>query len=103
SEDQLSRIDKEIEDAECLITDPNTLFTAHEAGLVDAVTVSSLIGFDAEKVVPLAIEERAERIRLAMEAQGGMENASAARGAKEFGGLDGSTEKIGKGRRGEED
>jgi len=84
TESDLEEIRKEIQDAETLTVDPNVIISAHKAGLVDDVTASTAVGFDGEEVIPKAKKDRAERIKETMEAQGGMEGASGARGAPEF-------------------
>ena len=105
TDEQMDKILKEIEDSEVLTSDPNMILSAHKEGLVDDITASTAIGFDGQKVVPKAKEDRAERIKLTMEAQGGPENASSSRGAPEFdkGQDDSSAEKDGKAKRGKAD
>jgi hypothetical protein len=93
------KIEKEINDAECFVNDIDQLVALHEAGLIDDKTAAVAVGLD-EKVIEQAKKDRAERIRLTLEAQGGPEGDGAARGAPEFGGKDGATEKVGKPQRG---
>lgn len=97
--DQLKEIENEIDAAPTLTSDPDQILADHEAGLVDDETASRARGY-AKGVVEQARKDRAERIRLTMEAQGGPQNASAARGASDFGGMTGSAEKQGKQKRG---
>jgi hypothetical protein len=95
------KIEKELESAECFISDVDQLVALHEAGLIDDKTAAVAAGLD-EKVVEQARKDRAERIKLTLEAQGGIEAvAGAARGAPEFGGKTGAEEKDGKPKRGE--
>ena len=45
------------------------ILEAHKAGLVDDKTAADALGFNADKVVEQAREDRAERIALTLEAQ----------------------------------
>lgn len=103
TEENLLKIEKEIEQTDILLTEPNTVMSAHKSGLVDDETASNTLGFLAKDVIEKAREDRALRIKLAMEAQGGVENASGARGAEEFGGTSANDERIGKDVRGKAD
>lgn len=97
----LISIYKEIDNADVGIVKPEIIISAHESGLIQDVTASTALGFNGEKEIPMARKDRAERIKLTLEAQGGPENANSNRGAPEFG--EGSDEKLGKEKRGEED
>lgn len=92
-------IEKELKDAECFVTDIDELVALHEEGLIDTKTAAVAAGLKPE-VVEQAKKDRAERIKLTLEAQGGVEAAGAARGAPEFGGKTGVDEKAGKPKRG---
>lgn len=94
------KIESEIDNAETLTSNPEQILADHEAGLVSDETAAVARGYKKEEVAQ-ARKDRAERIKLTLEAQGGPENASAARGASEFGGKTGADEKIGKEKRGE--
>jgi hypothetical protein len=96
----LNKIYTEIDEAPTLTSDPDQIIADHAAGLVDDETASLARGYKPG-VVEQARIDRAERIRLTLEAQGGPQNASAARGASDFGGQTGADEKIGKPKRGE--
>ena len=65
----LDKINAEIDSAEYVTSDPNTLKIALEGGCVDAVTASNAFGFDGKKVVPLAQAEHAERLKRINESQ----------------------------------
>jgi|2_EtaG_2_1085320.scaffolds.fasta_scaffold00029_11 hypothetical protein len=82
-EDTLKTIHKEIDTADTLTSDPQIILSSHEAGLVDDKTAAVAIGFKKD-VVNQAKKDRAERIKLTLEAQGGPENADGDRGAPEF-------------------
>jgi hypothetical protein len=97
------KIETEIDNAETLTCDVDQIASDMEMGLVSDITASKARGYDAEKEVPKAREDRALKIKETLEAQGGVENASAARGAKEFGGASGTDEKQGKEKRGPAD
>lgn len=60
----LVKIDKEIDDAEYISSDPKLIQIASELGMVDATTGSDALGFDGEKVVPTAQKEHANRLAL---------------------------------------
>ena len=96
------KITSEIDSAETLTTNPDQVLADHEAGLVGDETASLARGYKKGEVEK-ARKDRAERIKLTLEAQGGPENASGARGAGEFGGASGADEKIGKPKRGAAD
>jgi hypothetical protein len=93
SDKDLATIDTEIDQAETLTSDPDNILAAHKAGLVDDKRASVALGYP-ESAVEQAKKDRAERIRLTLEAQGGPQGANAARGADEFGGPTGSDERI---------
>lgn len=99
---ELAQIHAEIEESETLTADPDVILRSQEAGLVDDVTASNALGFKGDEVVPQAKKDRAERIALTMEAQGG--EGGAARGTPEFdnGSASSSDEKKGKPTRGEQ-
>lgn len=102
---ELKQIDTEIDEAAVVSSNPNIILSAQKAGLLDDITAADALGFDGEKVVPLAKKDRAERIRLAQEAQGGLENASPARGMPEMdkGQRTSNQEKQDKQQRGQQD
>jgi hypothetical protein len=84
------KIENEIDNAETLTCDVDQIASDMEMGLVSDETASKARGYDAKKEVPQARKDRALKIKETLEAQGGVENASAARGAKEFGGASGT-------------
>lgn len=102
SEKELSAIEKEIDDADTLTSDPDQILAAHKAGLVDDTIAAVSLGYPKE-TVEQARKDRAERIRLTLEAQGGVDSASQARGAEEFGGAQSDAEKEAKAVRGKAD
>lgn len=69
TDETLVKIDKEIDAADFITSDPDALKIAMEGGIVDAVTASNAFGFDGEKVVPKAQEEHAKRLALIAESQ----------------------------------
>lgn len=79
----LDDIMDEIDKAKTQISDPNILLSTQKAGLIGDEDCAESLQIDP-KSVEQAKKDRAERIALAMEAQGGMEQASADRGAPEF-------------------
>ena len=95
-----NKIKAEINKAKTLNTDPKEILEDHKAGLVGDETASLARGY-SEDEVEKAKKDRAERIKLTMEAQGGPQGDGAARGAPEMGGKSGSEEKINKPKRGE--
>lgn len=100
--EQFKKIKDEINKAPTLNTDPKSIIEDHKAGLVSDETASIARGYSEEEVEQ-AKKDRAERIKLTMEAQGGPQGqGGAARGAPELGGKTGSEEKIDKPKRGEE-
>lgn len=105
TEETLQQIEKEIDDANVVSSDPNIVLSAQKSGLLDDISAADALGFDGKKTVPLAKQDRAERIRLTQEAQGGLGNASPARGATEFdkGQPTSADEKDGKAKRGKAD
>ena len=102
TDEEMEKIIDEINNAKTLVVDPDIIFQAHEQGLSDDKTASEAIGFDPT-IVEQAKKDRAERIKLTLEAQGGVENGAAARGTPEFAtaGKTSSEEKEGKPKRGE--
>jgi len=68
-QDDIDAIHRKIDSNDYIMTDPQMILDAHSAGLVDDKTASEALGFDAEKVVEQAKEDRAERIALTLEAQ----------------------------------
>jgi len=97
---ELKKMYKEIEEAKTLTSDAKQILEDHEAGLVSDKTAAVARGYE-ESEVEQAKKDRAERIKLTMEAQGGPQGDGAARGAPEFGGKTGEDEKVGKPGRGE--
>jgi hypothetical protein len=75
-------IENEIDNADVVSSDPNIILSAQAVGLIDDVTAANALGFDGETVVPKAKLDRAERIKLTMEAQGNEDGA--ARGSPEM-------------------
>lgn len=68
-QETLDAIEKEIDAAEFISSDPDLIKTASELGMVDAVTGSNALGFNGDKVVPKAQEEHAKRLALIAESQ----------------------------------
>ena len=68
-QDQLDAINRRVDANDYILTDPKMILEAHKAGLVDDKTAADALGFNAEKVVEQAREDRAERIALTLEAQ----------------------------------
>lgn len=64
TDETIYKIEKEIDAAEYISSDPELIKTASEIGMVDAMTGSTALGFNAEKVVPKAQEEHAKRLAL---------------------------------------
>lgn len=102
TDERLAKIEKEIRDADVTTSDSNIILSSHKAGLVGDKTAAVALGFKEEEIEQ-AKKDRAERIKLTMEAQGG--EGGAARGVPELdkGKPDGSGEKDGKAKRGQED
>ena len=93
--DILVKIHAEIDKAEYATSDRETITKAVEAGLCDAVTGSTALGFNGEKVVPQAQKEHAERLKRINDAQAA--NNPAARGVPDAsggGGKDAKVEKL---------
>lgn len=65
----LDKIEKEIDAAEYISSDPELIKIASELGMCDAVTGSNAMGFNGEKVVPKAQEEHAKRLAIIAESQ----------------------------------
>ncbi len=68
SREQLDEITKEIEGASAVSADPDIIFQALEAGVLDLKTAASLLGYP-EEVVEAAKKDHAERIARIAEAQ----------------------------------
>lgn len=89
----IEKIDKEVDAATYRSSDPNLIKVAAELGMVDAVTGSNALGFDGEKVVPIAQEEHTKRLAeiAASQATGaarGVGDQGPVKGKKEQGRLD---------------
>jgi hypothetical protein len=89
----IDKIDKEIDAASYLSSDPDLIKIASELGMVDAVTGSDALGFDGAKVVPIAKKEHTERLAeiaksQATGAQRGVPDKGPIQGKKEQGRLD---------------
>ncbi len=69
SNETLTKIDAEIDKAEYITSDPATIKIASDLGMVDAITGSNALGFNGEKVVPLAKEEHTTRLAEIAKAQ----------------------------------
>lgn len=67
----LDTINSEIDAAEYVSSDPLLIQTASELGMVDAKTGSDALGFNGEKVVPLAQKEHADRLAEIAKSQAG--------------------------------
>lgn len=76
----LDSVKKEIDSAEFISSDPEMISIASELGMVDAVTGSNALGFNGQKVVPIAQKEHTERLKEINEAQAAN---NAARGVKD--------------------
>jgi hypothetical protein len=90
-QDKIDQIHRKIETNSYILSDPQVTMQAHKAGLVDDITASEALGYDAEKVVEQAKKDRAERLAATIIAQtpgGGSGQAAnfAARGVPEAGG-----------------
>jgi len=68
-QDELDKINKKIDSDDYILSDPQTVLQAHKAGLVDDKTASDALGFNSEKVVEQAREDRALRIAETLKAQ----------------------------------
>jgi len=79
-QDELEKLNKEIDSIDYILSDPNTILQAHKAGLVDDITASEALGFEAKKVVEQAREDRAERIALTLAAQTPQDNGASEEG-----------------------
>lgn len=102
SDKELQIIDTEIDEADTLTSDPDIILKSHKSGLVDDKRAAVALGYP-EDSIEQAKKDRAERIRLTLEAQGGPQGASEARGANEFGGKTSVDEKVDKQTRGAAD
>jgi len=108
TEEVMRDILQEIDNAEILTADPDVVLRAHQQGLISDVDASKTLGcIKAEATVAQGKKDRAERIRMTLEAQGGLQggnqqdnNNAAARGAPELGGKTSAEEKEGKPTRG---
>lgn len=98
----LMTIHKEIDNAPTLTSDPDQIIADHKEGLVSDETASLARGYKKGEVEQ-AKKDHAERLKRIMEAQGGPDNASAARGVKDVDGQSSSAEKQGKEQRGTAD
>lgn len=65
----MDTIESEIDKAEYVSSDPKLIQAASEMGMVDAVTGSNALGFNGDKIVPVAQKEHAERLALIAESQ----------------------------------
>lgn len=93
----IATIEEEVDNAQTLTSDPEQVLAAHEAGLVGDELASETLGYPNGEI-ERAQKDRAERIKLTLEAQGGPPDAN--RGAPDFG--EGKDEKEGKPTRGPE-
>lgn len=89
SQSEVDRIYAKIDSNDYILSDPQVTLQAHKAGLVDDLTASEALGYDASKVVPKAKKDRAERIAATLKAQTprdqqGQAPNFAARGAPEL-------------------
>ena len=89
SQSEVDRIYAKIDSNDYILSDPQVTLQAHKAGLVDDLTASEALGYDAGKVVPKAKKDRAERIAETLKAQTprdqqGQAPNFAARGAPEL-------------------
>lgn len=89
SQSEVDRIYAKIDSNDYILSDPQVTLQAHKAGLVDDLTASEALGYDASKVVPKAKKDRAERIAETLKAQTprdqqGQAPNFAARGAPEL-------------------
>lgn len=85
SQEQMAKVLSEIDKADYTSSDWQSIKSDVEIGLVDAVTASNARGYDGEKVVPKAHEERVKRmaeIAIAQAPGGGMGANSTARGGE---------------------
>lgn len=93
----MQAIEREIEAAQTLTTDPDVIAAMHMEGLVAGEEASVAAGF-SKGSFEKAKTEHAERLKLIADSQGGPENASPARGISDAGTSKG--EKVGKKQRG---
>ena len=85
---EIDKIYRKIDSNSYILSDPQVTMQAHKAGLVDDITASEALGYDAKKVVEQAKKDRAERLAATIIAQtpGGGSGAAgnlAARGVPE--------------------
>lgn len=97
-QEEIDKINRKIDSNAYILSDPQVTMQAHKAGLVDDITASEALGYDAKKVVEQAKKDRAERLAATIVAQtpgggsgvagGGAPGATnlAARGLPEGGG-----------------
>jgi hypothetical protein len=81
TKDNLEIILKEIEQASYNTSDPDTIYSDHEKGLVSTETASEARGYDAKVEVPKATQDHAERIKRIKESQ---TNDAGARGIQDL-------------------
>lgn len=83
--DVLKKIEKEIDDAEFISSDPALIEKASQLGMVSAETGSYALGFDGKKEVPIAKKEHTERLAEIAKAQSEATNVppGAASGVKD--------------------
>lgn len=98
--EQLEQMYKEIDSATTLNTDAKEILEDHKAGLVGDETASLARGYKKGEA-DQARKDRAERIKITMEAQGGPQGANPARGMPEAQGKTSADEKQDKPKRGE--
>ncbi len=77
TQNDLEKLLKEVDVAEYVTTDAETIHADHEKGLVSTETASTARGYDAEKEVPQAKLDHAERIAR-------IKNAQQSRGLQDF-------------------
>jgi hypothetical protein len=68
-QEQIDAIYRKIDSNSYILSDPQVTMQAHKAGLVDDLTASEALGYDAEKVVEQAKKDRAERLAATIIAQ----------------------------------
>lgn len=82
--EELESVLREIERGKYLIADPQVTLQAHKSGLVDDVTASEALGYDADSVVEQAKKDRVERAVAVLAAQTNPVDNPAARGVPEL-------------------
>ena len=90
TQEELEELFTEIKDADYVTTDPETIHSDLEKGLVSTLTASKARGYDAEKEIEQAKLDHAERIARIQDAQqsNGVQEAQQSRGVQD---LDGET------------